>query len=85
MYQFFQTPKEGMTMLVLSRKIGEEIIIGDNIRITVISVRGDQVRFGIDAPKSVTVDRAEVHQRRMQFHEVPAGTTTAVSHTTDVA
>lgn len=54
-------------MLVLTRKPGEEIIIGGNIRITIVSVRGDRVRIGISAPESVTVDRAEVHERRSHF------------------
>lgn len=58
-------------MLVLSRKVGETIIIADNIRVTVVSVKGDRVRLGIEAPQEVTVDRAEVHARRMSFVEVP--------------
>lgn len=58
-------------MLVLSRRPGEEIIISGNIRVTVVSVKGDRVRIGIEAPDSVPVDRAEVHQRRGEFREVP--------------
>lgn len=54
-------------MLVLSRRVGEEIIINDNIRITVVAVKGDRIRLGVDAPKDVTVDRAEVHERRKEF------------------
>ena len=54
-------------MLVLSRKIGEEIVIGDNIRIKVLAVDGGKVRIGIVAPKNVTVDRQEVYDRRMEF------------------
>ena len=56
-------------MLVLTRKTGEEIVIAGNIRITVVSVRGEQVRLGIEAPRNVAVDRQEVHDRRMQFEE----------------
>jgi carbon storage regulator len=52
-------------MLVLTRRTGEEIVIGDGIRITVVGVRSDRVRLGITAPESVCVDRAEVYQRRM--------------------
>ena len=48
-------------MLILSRKIDEKIIIGDNISISVIEIRGDQVRIGIDAPKKVKVFRKEVY------------------------
>lgn len=58
-------------MLVLSRRPGEEIIIDGNIKITVVSVKGDRVRIGITAPDNVQVDRAEVHARRIQFHDVP--------------
>jgi len=46
-------------MLVLSRRVGERLIIGDNIVITVIDVRSDGVRIGIDAPREVRVNRAE--------------------------
>jgi carbon storage regulator len=60
-------------MLVLSRRVGEEIIINDNIRVTVVAVKGDRVRLGIVAPRDVNVDRSEVHERRQQFAPVPAG------------
>ncbi|MFT0847551.1 carbon storage regulator CsrA [Actinomycetaceae bacterium L2_0104] len=49
-------------MLVLSRRIGEEIIIGDDIVLTVVDVRNDSVRLGIKAPRSVSVNRAEVRE-----------------------
>ena len=49
-------------MLVLSRQPDEKIIIGDNIVITIIEVRGDKVRIGIDAPKEVTVHREEIYE-----------------------
>ena len=48
-------------MLVLSRKINEVIRIGDDIILTVVDIRGDKVRIGIDAPKSVPVHRKEVY------------------------
>lgn len=48
-------------MLVLSRKSNESIIIGAEIKVTVLEVRGDQVRLGISAPRDVTVHREEVH------------------------
>ncbi|WP_158372730.1 carbon storage regulator CsrA [Cellulosimicrobium cellulans] len=47
-------------MLVLSRRVGERLVIGDDIVVTVIEVRSDGVRLGIDAPRSVAVHRAEV-------------------------
>ncbi len=49
-------------MLVLSRKKNESIIINDDITITVVEIRGDKVRLGIEAPKSVTVHRQEVYE-----------------------
>jgi carbon storage regulator CsrA len=51
-------------MLVLSRRIGEEIVIDEQIRIVVAAVRVDRVRLGISAPTTVRVDRQEVHERR---------------------
>ena len=47
-------------MLVLSRRIGESVVVGDDVTITVLEVRGDVVRVGIDAPRSVAVHRAEL-------------------------
>ena len=47
-------------MLILSRKINEKIMIGDDISVSIIEIRGDQVRLGVDAPKSVKVFRQEV-------------------------
>jgi len=48
-------------MLILSRRIDEKVIIGDDIKISIIEIRGDQVRIGIDAPKKVKVFRQEVY------------------------
>src|SRR4051812_36768714 len=53
--------QRGAAMLVLSRKKNESIIINDNITVTVIEIRGDKVRLGIEAPKDVTVHRREVY------------------------
>ncbi|HEY0904717.1 MAG TPA: carbon storage regulator CsrA [Marmoricola sp.] len=47
-------------MLVLSRRAGESIVVGDDVTITILEVRGDAVRLGIDAPRSVAVHRAEL-------------------------
>jgi carbon storage regulator len=54
-------------MLVLTRKVGEDIMIGDNIRVTITEIRGDKVRIGVEAPRDVQVDRQEVHQRKHEF------------------
>jgi carbon storage regulator len=52
-------------MLVLMRRPDESIVIDGNIRITIVSVKGDKVRLGIEAPPDVRVDRQEVHERRV--------------------
>jgi carbon storage regulator len=51
----------GKIMLVLSRKKDEVIIIGDDIEITVVDIRGDQIKIGVSAPKSVSIHRKEVY------------------------
>ena len=53
-------------MLILTRKVGESVLIGDDISITVLSVRGNQVKLGVEAPKEVSVHREEIYQRIKQ-------------------
>jgi carbon storage regulator len=53
-------------MLILSRRVGEILKIGDDINIVVLGVKGNQVRFGIDAPKEIAVHREEIYQRIQQ-------------------
>lgn len=54
-------------MLVFNRKEQESIIIGDNIKVMVVEIRGNSVRIGIEAAKSISVDREEVRQRKMLY------------------
>jgi carbon storage regulator len=56
-------------MLVLTRRLGEEIVIGGNVFVRVVGIEGGKVRIGIAAPESVVIDRSEVHARRLAFHE----------------
>lgn len=50
-------------MLILTRRVGETLVIGDDVTITVLGVRGNQVRVGVSAPKDVAVHREEIYQR----------------------
>ena len=62
-------------MLILTRRIGETLIIGDDVNITVLGVKGNQVRLGINAPKDVSVHREEIYlriQNEKQGSEVEA-------------
>ncbi len=56
-------------MLILTRKSGETIRIGENIAVTVLEVKGTQIRLGIDAPKEIVVDREEVAMRKRAERE----------------
>lgn len=53
-------------MLILTRRVGETLMIGDDVTITVLGIKGHQVRLGINAPKEVSVHREEIYQRIQQ-------------------
>lgn len=53
-------------ILILTRRVGETLIIGNDVTVTVLGVKGHQVRLGIDAPKDVSVHREEIYQRIQQ-------------------
>lgn len=59
-------------MLILTRRVGENVIVGDDIVISVIEVRGDAVRIGIQAPRSVSVHREEVYIELQKANEAAA-------------
>ena len=59
-------------MLVLTRKVGEVVVMDGCITVTVVSVDGNKIRLGITAPPQVRIDREEVHRRRVEFAEIEA-------------
>ena len=63
-------------MLVLSRRSNESIIIAGNITVTVLEIRGDHVRIGIDAPREITIHREEIHAELARANKEAASTTT---------
>ncbi len=72
-------------MLILSRRRDEAIVIGGEIRVTVLKTQGDSVRLGIEAPPHVTVHRDEVHQRILAELQGPTASESSVDSRQDAA
>ena len=58
-------------MLILTRRVGESIMIDDEVTVTVLSINGNQVRIGINAPKGIPVHREEIYQRIISEKSIP--------------
>jgi carbon storage regulator len=58
-------------MLILTRRIGESVRIGDDVEVTVMAINGSQVRIGVKAPRHVVVDREEIAERKRRDRELP--------------
>ena len=59
-------------MLILTRRVGETIVIGDDVTVTVLGVKGNQVRLGVNAPRDLPVHREEIYERIQQENQVVA-------------
>jgi carbon storage regulator len=60
-------------MLVLTRRIGEKIVIGDNVTVTILGAKGNQIRIGIAAPRDIQVNREEIFQRILKEQKALRG------------
>jgi carbon storage regulator len=70
---------DGEHMLILTRRVGETVMIGDEVTVTVLGVKGSQVQVGIDAPKTIPVHREEIYERikRESHLRIPAADSNA--------
>jgi carbon storage regulator len=72
-------------MLILTRRVGETVMIGNEVTVTVLGVKGNQVRIGVNAPKDVAVHREEIYERIKREEDPDSGTDTSVDRIADDA
>jgi carbon storage regulator len=60
-------------MLILTRRVGESLMIGDEVRVTILAIKGQQVRVGVQAPKTIAVHRKEIYERIKRSQEESTG------------
>jgi carbon storage regulator len=72
-------------MLILTRRVGETVMIGDNVTVTVLGVKGNQVRIGVNAPKDVAVHREEIYERIKREEDQESRTSAPIAKMVDDA
>jgi carbon storage regulator len=71
--QLIQLTGKERTMLILTRRVGETVMIGNDVTVTVLGVKGNQVRVGVNAPKEVAVHREEIYERIKREEQAAGG------------
>ena len=70
---FFELERKEQTMLILTRRVGETVMIGDSVTVTILGVKGNQVRVGVNAPKEIAVHREEIYERIKREEQAGGG------------